>query len=254
MMVHRYFIYLTFDGTRYHGWQVQPNGISVQDALESALSTLLRKKMEVVGAGRTDAGVHAMTMVAHFDDEQERDCAQLHYKLNRILPRDVAVNKVVEVSPELHARFSAVKRTYHYYVHTRKLPFCQGRSAEMHYDLDFDKMNEAAQILLDTHDFASFCKANSDAKTTLCDVMEAHWDPVGEGRWCFTIAANRFLRNMVRAVVGTLLNVGRGKCSIDEFRRIVNSGKRTEAGESVPACGLYLWDVEYPEDSNNKND
>ena len=251
MMTHRYFIYMTFDGTRYHGWQVQPNGISVQEVLEKALSTLLRKKTEVVGAGRTDAGVHAMMMVAHFDEERELDCSQLHYKLNRLLPRDVAVNDVREVSPQLHARFSAVRRTYHYYIHCRKLPFCQGQSAELHYPLDFGKMNEAAKVLLATSDFASFCKSNHDAKTTLCDVVEAHWDCVGDSRWCFTISANRFLRNMVRAVVGTLLDVGRGKCSLEEFRQIVASGKRTEAGESVPACGLYLWDVQYPRDADS---
>lgn len=245
-MIHRYFIYLSFDGSRYHGWQVQPNGISVQEVLETSLSTLLRQKKEVVGAGRTDAGVHAKIMVAHFDHEDELDCVQLKYKLNSLLPRDVAVNNILEVSPELHARFSAVRRTYHYYVHTTKNPFCQGKSAEMRYDIDFEKMNEAAQVLLATKDFAAFCKSKSDAKTTLCDVKEAHWDCIGEGRWCFTISANRFLRNMVRAVVGTLLNVGRGRCTIDEFRRIVNSGSRTEAGESVPACGLYLWDVQYP--------
>ena len=252
-MIHRYFIYLTFDGSRYHGWQVQPNGISVQEVLETALSTLLRKKVEVTGAGRTDAGVHAMTMVAHFDHEEVVDCRQLHYKLNRILPRDVAVNGLKEVSPELHARFSAVKRTYHYYLHTRKLPFCQGHSAEMRYDFDFDRMNEAAQILLSAQDFASLCYADSGAQPAFCHRTAAHWDSVGDGRWCFTITANRFLRNMVRAVVGTLVDVGRGRCTVEEFRRIVKSGKRTEAGESVPACGLYLWNVEYPEQEDNKD-
>ena len=241
----RYFIYLCVDGTAYHGWQVQPNGMSVQQRLEQCLSTLLRTQTAVVGAGRTDAGVHAKLMVAHFDSDVVSDTRQLAYKLNRILPRDVSVYKVIEVDVDMHARFSAKRRTYHYYIHTRKDPFRVGKSAEMHYPLDFNAMNNAAGELLHYNDFAAFCKSNTDSKTTLCNLYEAHWDEVEDGCWCFTISANRFLRNMVRAVVGTLIEVGRGRVSMDGFRSIIESGSRTNAGESVPACGLYLWNVEY---------
>lgn len=241
----RYFIYLCFDGTAYHGWQIQPNDASVQETLEKALSTLLRVPVQVTGAGRTDAGVHARQMVAHFDSDRVTDTSQLAYKLNRILPRDISIDRVEAVGDDMHARFSARRRTYHYYIHTRKNPFCVGRSAQMTYQLDFGLMNKACEVLLRHNDFAAFCKANADCKTTLCDLYEAHWDEVEPGRWCFTITANRFLRNMVRAVVGTLIDVGRGRVTIDGFRRIVEGGSRSDAGESVPACGLYLWAVEY---------
>ena len=184
-------------------------------------------------------------MVAHFDSDVVSDTRQLAYKLNRILPRDVSVYKVIEVDVDMHARFSAKRRTYHYYIHTRKDPFRVGKSAEMHYPLDFNAMNNAAGELLHYNDFAAFCKSNTDSKTTLCNLYEAHWDEVEDGCWCFTISANRFLRNMVRAVVGTLIEVGRGRVSMDGFRSIIESGSRTNAGESVPACGLYLWNVEY---------
>lgn len=245
-MMSRYFIYLSFDGTAYHGWQIQPNGISVQQVLQERLSTLLRGVIELVGAGRTDAGVHAHLMVAHFDYDGELDGAQLAYKLNRMMPRDIAIHDVRKVADDLHARFSAVKRTYHYYIHTHRNPFHRFYSLEMPYQLDFEAMNEAARLLLDVKDFGSFCKAGADVKTTLCDLTKAEWIKMEEpGCWYFEISANRFLRNMVRAVVGTLVEVGRGRMTLDEFRAVVASGSRKNAGESMPAHALFLWDIVY---------
>ena len=241
----RYFITFAYDGTHYHGWQIQPNGISVQEVLQKALSTLLRGETGVVGAGRTDAGVHARRMVAHFETEREVDCQQLAYKLKRLLPSDISVYDVKPVDRDMHARFSATKRTYHYYIHTRKNPFARAYSCEMHYELDFDKMNEAAAWLLQVDDFGAFCKANPDVKTTLCDVMEARWIACGDHEWYFRISANRFLRNMVRAVVGTLIEVGRGRMTLEQFRAVVAGNSRSDAGESMPGNALFLENVEY---------
>ena len=199
----RYFVWFGYDGAAYHGWQIQPNGNSVQEELQRGLSTLLREEISVTGAGRTDAGVHARVMVAHFDTEKTLDCRQLAYKLNRLLPQDIAVDRVEQVSDDLHARFSATSRTYHYYIHTRKDPFRRAYSCEMHYDLDFAKVNEAGRILTTYEDFGAFCKAHSDVKTTLCQVTKAEWIQTSDSSWYFEITANRFLRNMVRAVVLT---------------------------------------------------
>lgn len=241
----RYFIDLSFDGTNYHGWQIQPNGMSVQERLQQALSTLLRTPTEVTGAGRTDAGVHARQMIAHFDVEQAIDGRQLAYKLNRILPRDISVQSVYEVADDMHARFSARRRTYHYYIHTRKDPYLRHYSCEMHYTLDFDAMNRAASMLLEYDDFASFCKTHTDVKTTLCRVTRAEWVRTSDHEWYFVITANRFLRNMVRAVTGTLIDVGRGRITLDQFRRIIESHSRTDAGESMPPQALFLEKIEY---------
>ena len=246
-MAQRYFITLSYDGTNYHGWQVQPNGNSVQEELQRALSLLLREPIAITGAGRTDAGVHARMMVAHFDTDQPVDCAQLAYKLNRLLPKDIAVQRVEPVEAEMHARFSATSRTYHYFIHTRKDPFCRQYSCELHYDLDFELMNEAAQVLIEYDDFGAFCKSHADVKTTLCQVTEARWEQLTETQWRFTITANRFLRNMVRAVVGTLVDVGRNRLTVNDFRRIVEGKQRTDAGESMPGCALFLVDVRYGE-------
>ena len=240
----RYFVTFSYDGGRYHGWQIQPNGVSVQEKLQEALSTLLREEITVTGAGRTDTGVHAKMMVAHFDAD-EIDCEQLTYKLNRLLPQDIAVQKVERVSEEMHARFSAKCRTYHYYIHTRKEPFLRTYSCEMHYALDFAKMNEAAQRLLDYEDFGAFCKSGADVKTTLCKVTKAEWIQTSPTTWYFEITANRFLRNMVRAVVGTLIDVGRGRLSVDEFCKVIEGKTRTEAGESMPGHALFLEKIEY---------
>lgn len=241
----RYFITFSYDGTRYHGWQIQPNGDSVQERLEWALSTLLRQEVNVTGAGRTDAGVHARVMVAHFDFEEAIDCQQLCYKLNRLLPFDIAVQEVKQVSDDMHARFSATSRTYHYYIHTKKDPFRRGYSCEIHYPLDFALMNEAGKILTTYEDFGAFCKSHTDVKTTICHVTEARWVQTSETAWYFRITANRFLRNMVRAVVGTLIDVGRRKLSIEEFRKVIEGKRRTEAGESMPGNALFLEDVRY---------
>ena len=245
IMLQRYFLYFKYDGTAYHGWQVQPNSRTVQEELQRALSTLLREDVQVVGAGRTDTGVHARMMVAHFDTGIELDCAQLVYKLNRLLPRDIAADRAEKVGQDMHARFSAVSRTYHYYVHLRKNPFLRAYSCELFYNLDFAKMNEAAALLLQYDDFAAFCKSNSDVKTTLCKVTEARWVDDGGDCWHFVITANRFLRNMVRAVVGTLVDVGRGRVGIEGFKSIIEGKKRTGAGESMPGNALFLENIEY---------
>lgn len=241
----RYFLYLKYDGTAYRGWQVQPEGRTVQGELQRALSVALRGEVPVVGAGRTDTGVHARMMVAHFDAAEGLDCSQLVYKLNRLLPRDIAADRVEAVSADMHARFSAVSRTYHYYIHTRRDPFRRAYSCEMYYIPDFDKMNEAAATLLEYDDFASFCKSHTDVKTTLCNVTEARWVQDDEYGWHFVITANRFLRNMVRAVVGTLFDVGRGRIDTEGFRKIIEGKSRSAAGDSVPACALFLEKILY---------
>lgn len=244
-MAQRYFLYFKYDGTAYHGWQIQPNSHTVQEVLQNALSTLLRENVQVVGAGRTYTGVHARMMVAHFDTDVELDCVQIVYKLNRLLPKDISAEKLVRVGSDMHARFSAKSRTYHYYVHLRKDPFCRAYSCELFYNLDFVKMNEAAALLLLYDDFAAFCKSNSDVKTTLCDVTEARWVDDGCGHWHFVITANRFLRNMVRAVVGSLVDVGRGRIDVAGFRSIIEGKKRSGAGESMPGNALFLERIEY---------
>ena len=235
----RYFIELSYDGTNYHGWQVQPNGVSVQETLQQALSTLLRQDIEIVGAGRTDAGVHASMMVAHFDfsGSVELDAIQLVYKLNKLLPHDIAVRRVYQVPDDMH---------------TRKSPFLRHYSWLVTFPLDFDKMNEAAKRLLEFEDFTSFSKVNTDTKTNICHVTEAQWKEItpplegqGGGAWRFTITANRFLRNMVRAIVGTLIEVGRGRMTVDEFCQVIEQKNRCSAGESVPGHALFLTEVKY---------
>ena len=242
----RYFIWFSYDGTRYHGWQTQPNGITVQSELERCLSLLLRQNINVTGAGRTDTGVHARHMAAHFDIEQLPMSDQdLSHKLNGLLPHDIGVERIERVADDLHARFSAVARTYHYYIHTRKDPFLRQYSLEIHYQLDYYLMNEAGRILMEYEDFGAFCKAGSDVKTTISHVTHAQWHQTSPTSWYFEITANRFLRNMVRAVVGTLIEVGRGKMTLQEFRQVIEGGRRTQAGESMPAKALFLEDVKY---------
>ncbi len=248
--IQRYFIYLAYDGTRYHGWQIQPNGISVQECLMKALYTFLRRETDVVGAGRTDTGVHASLMVAHFDYEGEPlDTTQVADKLNRILPPDISVYKVRQAKPGAHARFDALSRTYKYYITTEKSPFNRQYRYRMHGgSLDFDKMNEAASVLYEYTDFTSFSKLHTDVKTNNCKVTHALWNREDAITWVFTISADRFLRNMVRAIVGTLIEVGRGKLSIQDFRDIIEQKDRCKAGTSVPGQGLFLVDIEYPEE------
>jgi tRNA pseudouridine38-40 synthase len=241
----RYFIWFGYDGTHYHGWQIQPNGVTVQSELERCLSLLMREKVSVTGAGRTDAGVHARRMAAHFDTLQELDGALLVKKLNGLLHEDIAVYSIERVADDLHARFSATSRTYHYYIHTHKSPFLNQYSLEIHYQLDYALMNEAGRVLTEYEDFGAFCKAGSDVKTTLCKVTQAQWIQTSPTEWYFEITANRFLRNMVRAVVGTLVEVGRGRMSLEEFRQVIEGKKRTQAGESMPAKALFLEEVRY---------
>ncbi len=241
----RYFITFSYDGTAYHGWQIQPHSVSVQEEIQKALSTLLRRPMEVVGAGRTDTGVHARKMFAHFDSEYELECPQLVYKLNKLLPRDIAVQQVERVADDMHARFSAKSRTYHYYVHLDKNPFLRSYSWQVYGNPDFELMNRAAAVLMEYTDFTSFSKVNTDTKTNDCTITEAHWDRVADGQWRFTITANRFLRNMVRAIVGTLMEVGRGRMTIEQLRNVVDAKDRCRAGDSVPGNALFLVDVKY---------
>ncbi|BEG98018.1 tRNA pseudouridine(38-40) synthase TruA [Bacteroides sedimenti] len=243
----RYFIYLAYEGTNYHGWQIQPNGISVQECLQKALSTFLRTDIEVVGAGRTDTGVHARLMVAHFDYEEDfADLTAIADKLNRILPQDISVFEVCKVTPEAHARFDAISRSYKYYITNVKSPFNRHLKWRVHSNLDYELMNRAAKILFEYTDFTSFSKLHTDVKTNNCRIMQAEWTQEDENTWVFTIKADRFLRNMVRAVVGTLVEVGRGKMSLEEFRRVIEHKDRCKAGASVPGHALFLVDVEYP--------
>lgn len=245
----RYFVYLAYNGKNYCGWQIQPNGISIQQQLEEAFSMLLRKKTPVVGAGRTDAGVHAALMVAHFDYEGDAiETNILCDKLNRILPQDIAVSKVTEVSPTAHARFDATSRTYKYYISTQKDPFKTDFVYRMTFPLNFEAMNEAAGTLFDYIDFTSFSKLHTDVKTNNCRMMHASWTREGN-TWVFTIQADRFLRNMVRAIVGTLLEVGRGKLSVEGFKKIIEMKDRGKAGTSVPGHALFLVDITYPDET-----
>lgn len=243
----RYFIYFSYDGAAYHGWQVQPNAVTVQQVLEEALATLMRVPVPLVGAGRTDAGVNAECMVAHADFPCEVDAAHIVYKLNRLLPPDIAVSDLRRVKDDAHARFDAVSRRYCYRVVTAKSPFSRRYAMRVSKDIDFDAMNSAAALLGEYTDFTSFSKLHTDVKTNNCKVTHAAWRRVGENEWVFEIEADRFLRNMVRAIVGTLLLVGRGKLDIDGFRKVVENKARGEAGDSAMGEALFLVGVEYPD-------
>lgn len=241
----RYFIELAYNGTNYHGWQTQPNAISVQEVLEKTLSTFFRKEIKVVGAGRTDAGVHARQLFAHFDFDEIIAAEKLVYKLNSFLPKDISIHNIIRVTDEAHARFHATSREYEYVISLRKDPFLQKLAYQINLVPDVMAMNKAAEILLQYSDFQCFSRSNTDVKTYLCDVTKAVWEQEGV-QLKFTITANRFLRNMVRAVVGTLLDVGYGKLTLDEVHQIIKSKDRSNAGASVPGHGLYLTKVCYP--------
>lgn len=242
----RYFIEFAYNGTQYHGWQLQPNASTVQQTLTHAISTLLRQPIELVGAGRTDAGVHAKQMFAHFDWNEKIDSDALTLKMNSFLPADIVVYRFITVSDEAHARFDATARTYEYHVHLFKDAFAHPLSYYHHKKLDIDLMNEAAKILYEYEDFECFSKAHTDVFTFNCDVFHAEWKATSPNQLVFTISANRFLRNMVRAIVGTLINVGLHKASIEDFRAIIESKDRGKAGFSVPGHGLFLTQVSYP--------
>ncbi len=240
----RYFIELAYKGTNYHGWQYQPNANSVQETINKVLSLVLRHDVDIVGAGRTDTGVHAKQMFAHFDSETEIDRKQLVNKLNSFLPKDIAVFNIVKVSDEAHTRFDATKRTYEYHIHNQKDVFENEGSWFYQNPLDIEKMNHACSILFKHNDFECFSKTNTDVKTFNCIIFEANWKQ-NDNKLVFTISADRFLRNMVRAIVGTMINVGIGKISLSDFQKIIESKNRSEAGFSVPAHGLYLTKIEY---------
>jgi len=244
----RYFIELSYNGTRFHGWQVQPNAKSVQQMLEATLSAMCRETIAVTGAGRTDAGVHAGYFVAHIDSDLDNlDQPDFIRKVNRFLNKDVAVFSIVKVKPDSHARFDAVSRTYHYFIHQQKDPFLQETSWYHPVVLRTDRMNEACAALLGQHDFTSFSKLHTDVKTNICMIREAGW--INEGhRLIFMIRADRFLRNMVRAIVGTMVLVGKEKITPEDFYRIMESCDRGLAGASAPPEGLFLTGIEYPAD------
>jgi tRNA pseudouridine38-40 synthase len=258
----RYSIRLSYDGSAFCGWQIQNNARTVQGELEKALSTLLGTAISIVGAGRTDSEVNAINYIAHFDtsDEVSINAEQLCYKLNAILPREVAVHEVSATKADFHARFDARSREYHYFIHFRKDPFCEKYSYRMRYPLDMDRMNEAAKHLLGEHDFSCFEKVGGNNATSICTITEAAWStytpdhakmmgyPCQPGDYIvFKIRANRFLRNMVRAVVGTLFEVGRGAMTVSEMRDAVHAHNRCAAGQSMPPDGLYLTNIRYPE-------
>jgi tRNA pseudouridine38-40 synthase len=240
-------MYLAYNGTRYCGWQNQPNGTSVQQCVEESLATVLRRPVPVTGAGRTDAGVHAEKMVAHFD-MAAADLSLLREKLNRLLPADIAVDRIVPVRADAHARFDALSRTYAYCITDRKRPFDHERVCRMPLKgVDFGRMNEACRVLPGYADFTSFSKLHTDVKTNFCRIIRAGWQ-MESGVWVFTIQADRFLRNMVRAIVGTLLEVGRGKRTVAGLQQLIEAKDRRLAGMSVPGKGLLLTDVAYPEE------
>ncbi len=242
----RYFVELSYDGTNYHGWQVQPNAITVQQTLEQAFTMLLKEDISLTGCGRTDTGVHASYFVAHFDSAAEEIDLQedLVFKLNRYLPDDIAIHNIARVDPAMHARFSATHRHYIYMIRTTKplfnRPFCYYYYA----DLDIDKMNEACEIMIAYTDFTSFSKLHTDVKTNDCKIVQAVWTAHDDG-YDFEIQADRFLRNMVRSVVGTMMEIGSGKMAPEEFRAIIEAKDRSRAGTSAPAKGLFLVDVGY---------
>ena len=242
----RFFMNLSYRGAPFHGWQIQPGAISVQEVIEKALSTLAGEKVAVTGAGRTDAGVNAHLMTAHFDYAKEPDATLLR-SLNSLCGPDIAIHDIRRVADDAHARFDATERTYRYYCTTAKNPFARGLAWKAPASLSFEAMNEAAAMLLGVRDFTSFAKLHTDVKTNICDLRHAAWHRMDNDAWYFEITADRFLRNMVRAVVGTLVDVGRGKMPPQAIIDILEQRNRCAAGTSMPAEALYLWDVKYPE-------
>ncbi len=242
----RYFMRLAYNGANFHGWQTQPNATTVQETIEHAMSTVLRKPISITGAGRTDAGVNAAMMIAHFDcDSMPDDTAPLVRSLNSLLGKNIAIYTIFKVDDDAHARFDATSRTYKYFAHTVKSPFIYPLSWQCNPKLDFDKMNEAAKVLLQYTDFTSFSKLHTDVATNNCRITHAQWEPEGK-QMVFTITADRFLRNMVRAIVGTLVDVGMGKITKSDFCRIIEQKDRCCAGTSMPGHALFLWDITYP--------
>ncbi len=237
---------LAYNGATFHGWQSQPNAISVQSTIEEAMSMILHAPIKITGAGRTDAGVNARSMVAHFDlDNPLPDVDGVVRSINSLVGKNIAIHSIEEVHSEAHARFDAISRTYHYYTHRGKSPFLHTFSWQEPSHLDFEAMNQAASVLLEVEDFSSFAKLHSDAKTNRCNVTYARWEETDNGH-VFVITADRFLRNMVRAIVGTLVDVGRGKLNVEQFIKVIEGRDRRLAGTSMPPYPLFLWDVVYP--------
>jgi tRNA pseudouridine38-40 synthase len=246
----RFFVAIKYDGTNYHGWQIQQNANSVQAELNKALSTLLQKEILVTGAGRTDTGVHAKQLFAHFDTIIDFDIKKIRFKLNTLLPDDISCSSITKVNDDAHARFGATARTYEYWITPNKNPFLVNKAYYSPYSLNIELMNKASSQLLNYTDFSCFSKSNTDTHTNDCDVTFANWE-IKENCIVFTITANRFLRNMVRAIVGTMLEIGQEKITPDQLDTIINSKNRSEAGTSAPAHGLYLTQVIYPKEVFN---
>ena len=242
----RYFIQLSYNGSAYHGWQIQPNAVTIQETIQDALSKLLNTNISITGAGRTDTGVHAFQMFAHFDVDETLDTENLTFKLNSFLPKDIAIQSIFQVNADAHTRFHAIKRSYDYKISLKKNVFLFDYTHYVHQKLDVDKMNEAANILLEYTNFQCFSKSNTDVKTYNCKIEQAQWKQEGN-LLIFTISADRFLRNMVRAIVSTLLNIGLSKIAVSDIHKILASKDRSEAGFSVPSKGLYLTEVLYPD-------
>lgn len=249
MNTQRYFIELSYNGTGYHGWQIQPNAITVQECLDKALSVYFRQNIETLGCGRTDTGVHATQFFAHFDlvfpEDKPINPERAVTGINALLPYEIAIKRIFSVTADAHARFGATARAYHYHIHFHKDPFKLDRSWLYKGSLDVEAMNEAARIILEYTDFSCFSKSNTQTFTNNCTVTEAYFEDLG-GELRFTIRADRFLRNMVRAIVGTLVRIGKKEINLVEFRAIIEGKNRSDAGQSVPACGLYLVNVVYP--------
>lgn len=258
----RYFIEIAFKGTDYHGWQVQKNALSVQEVLDKALGTVFRESISTVGCGRTDAGVHAKQLFAHFDVKigEEKDELDIVFNaqnsqelkrylrgINALLPSDIAAKALLKVKPDAHARFDAISRSYEYHIHFGKSPFLTEYSWQVRDELDIEKMNDAALIMMEYEDFSCFSKSNTQVFTNNCTITFAQWRRLEDGRLIFEVHANRFLRNMVRAIVGTLIEIGKGNQKVEYIREVLESKNRSVAGVSVPACGLYLTKVVYPE-------
>ncbi len=243
----RYFISLSYIGTDFHGWQIQPNAITVQQKIQEGLYVLLKEPVHIYGAGRTDTGVHAKQMYAHFDSEASFVLNELCYRLNSFVPDTILIKSIFSVTVDAHARFDALCRRYEYLICSFKNPFLKERAWLLFNDLNYDLMNEAAAHLLDVNDFTSFSKLNSEVKSNVCKLKKALWEKKDD-TWVFTIESNRFLRNMVRSIVGTLVNVGKGNTSLEEFKAIVAKKNRSRAGISAPAQGLYLVHIEYPKE------
>ncbi len=244
----RYFVKLSYDGTNYFGWQIQPRQISIQEVLQNSFSTILQKQINLIGAGRTDTGVHASCYYAHFDFDEELNCEKLIFKVNSFLPKDITIFEIFKVSDNLHARFSAISRTYKYFISQNRNPFTRNHSWYLYGKLNFDAMNEASQMLLKYNDFTSFAKLHSQTNNNICNIISAEWQQ-NENGIIFIISANRFLRNMVRAIVGTIVDVGKEKITLSDFNSIILSKNRSLASESAPAKGLFLFDIKYNFDS-----